>query len=73
MVRQQVLQFLLLHLLLMWDWLQNSLVVLGCPQVDKHRSIYRAVMQRGAIFIRVVCATYWTLLRPADTRRNYQV
>jgi len=39
-VTQQVLQLFLFNLLLVGDRLQHGLVVLRCPQVNKHRRVY---------------------------------
>lgn len=72
MVAQQVLQILLLHLLLVGNWLQHARIVLWSPQVYKHRRVNRRVMRR-LLLNSVIAAAHWALLRATDARRNYEI
>ena len=72
MVREQALELFLLYLLLLRDLLEDTLVVLGCSQVDQHRGVDRAVVQRGSLLV-MVRSIDWTLLSSTNARRNNQV
>lgn len=81
-VRQNILQFFLLHLLLVLDWLQhaNSLI-LGSSQIDEHRSVSLGVAQGVGSWLWVVStarlrrlgARHWTLLGSTNRCWDYKV
>ena len=72
MVGKQIGKLFLFHLLLLGYLLEDALVVLGCPQVDQHRGVDRAVVQRGSLLV-MVRSIDWTLLSSTNARRNNQV
>lgn len=72
MVGEQIGELFLFHLLLLGYLLKDALVVLGCPQVDQHRGVDRAVGQRGTLLVKV-SSVDWTLLNSTNARWNNQV
>ena len=83
-VRQNILQFFLLHLLLMvLDWLQHSnSLILGSSQIHEHRGVRLVIVAHGvgsclrlkpAARLRRLASRHWTLLGSTNRCWDYKV
>lgn len=75
MVGQQILEFLFLHLLLVGNRLQHTVIVLWCAKVNEHWCIDRVVLHGlGAALVRLMVRTaHRALFGTSDAGRNDQV
>ena len=74
MIREEILELLLFHLLLVGDRLQHAVVVLGCAKIDEHRCIDRVVLHPlRAALVGLVCAAHRALLGTSDAGWNDQI
>ena len=73
MVGKQIGKLFLFQLLLLWDLLKNSLIVLWRPNVSQHWSVDRTVGHLGALLVMVGGLVDWTLLSSTNTWWNYKI